>query len=189
MPFFYCLSEKYVFAVGTDRNGLDGGVYGFLYLAEVAKGVFRQLVERGSALQLTLPAGVFVQYGLYLHRVELEGYLLGLFSSDDVFVAHLDGLEVVENVDFGDQQVGDAVKHAGVFQCGDVDPAAAARTACGGAELVAFVAQNVAVVVEQFCGEGTATHTSAVGFGDAEHLVNLRGSHAQSGANAGGDGG
>ena len=107
------------------------------------------------------------ELGLDFHCVELEGYLIGEFAIDFVAGAHFDFIEVVHHVGFGDEEVGDAVEHAGIAQGGNVDPAAATRTTCGGAIFVTHFAEFVADFVEEFGGERTSADAGAIGLGDA----------------------
>jgi hypothetical protein len=57
--------------------------------------------------------------------------------------------------------------------CHGIEPAAAARAAGGGAELVAALGQVAAVVIEQLGGEGSGADPGGVGLGDAQHVVQV----------------
>src|SRR5690606_36230533 len=95
----------------------------------------------------------------------------GLLAAVAVGDAHLQPLETVEYVELSDAQAGDAVDRHRALEGDDVDPAAAARAAGGGAVLLAPVAQPLAGLVVQLGRERATAHAGGVGLADAQHVV------------------
>ena len=96
--------------------------------------------------------------------------------------------EAIEYIGFHEVEFGNAVKHDGVAEGGQVYPASAAGAAGGGTELAAGLADLLAYFVVEFGGEWAAANAGAVGFGDAVDLIDVTRGDAEAGAGAGGDG-
>src|SRR5690606_37063906 len=86
-----------------------------------------------------------------------------------------------EHVELGDAQATDAVDRHRALQRDDVDPAAAARAAGGGAVFLAAVAQALAVFVVELGRERAAADAGGVGLADAQHVVDRVRTHAGAG--------
>ena len=80
-------------------------------------------------------------------------------------------LEAGEHVELGDRETVEAVEAHRVAGHHGVEPAAAARAAGGGAELLAVVLQLLAEVVEQLGRERPAADARRVRLGDADDRV------------------
>src|SRR5206468_12020836 len=95
--------------------------------------------------------------------------LAAVFVSD----ADLDAFQPVEDVELGDGEAVDAVDLHRALQRHQVDPAAAARTARAGTELVALLAQEFAHLVVELGRERAATDARGVGLADAPDVVDI----------------
>src|SRR5690606_32076173 len=101
----------------------------------------RQVIPFGDAVGVLAPAGE-----LQVHRLALvpalgiERGVFGFLAAVAVGDAHLQLVHAVEHVELGDAQAADAVDRDRALERDDVDPAAAARTAGGGAVFLAAVA-------------------------------------------------
>src|SRR5690625_3600316 len=85
--------------------------------------------------------------------------------------AHLDLIEAAQHIELGHGVVGDAVDHRRVAEGHEVEPAAAARPAGGGAELMPYLLQTPSVFVFELGREGTVADAGTVGFDDADHTL------------------
>ena len=146
---------------------------------EIVEEVLGQCLVFGDAFEALFPTWEGTETGFDFYLVEFEGDFVGGVAVDVVVGAHLDFFEVVHDVGLSDEEVGNAVEHAGVAECGDVNPATAARTACGGTVFVTDVAEELPSLVKELGGEGTGTYTSAVGLADAHDAADARGGDTQ----------
>ena len=146
---------------------------------EIVEEVLGQCLVFGDAFKALFPAWEGTEMGFDFYLVEFEGDFVGGVAVDVVVGAHLDFFEVVHDVGLGDEEIGNAVEHAGVAERGDVNPATAARTARGGTVFVTDVAEELPSLVEELGGEGTGTYTSAVGLADAHDATDARGGDTQ----------
>src|SRR5690606_32853373 len=110
--------------------------------------------------------------------------VLGALAAVLVADAHLQGRHAVEDVQLGDAKATDATDRDGALERDDVDPAAAARAAGGGAVFLATVANALAHVVVQPGRERAAANAGGVGLGDAEHVVDRVRANAGTGQRA-----
>ena len=180
---WYCcctaLFEKDVFAVGADGYSFDVYTCGDFESVEIVEEVLGQGFGFGDALQALFPSGERAELGFDFHFVEFERNLVGAVSLDFIVDAHLDFVEVVHYVGFGDEEVGNTIEHAGIAQGRDVDPAATAWTASGGAVFMSEVAKQFSCFVEKLGREGTSSDTGAVGFADTHDAANARRGYAE----------
>src|SRR5690606_27254587 len=116
--------------------------------------------------------------------VGVERGVLGALAAVFVGDAHLQRVHAVEHVELGDAQAADAVDGDGALERDDVDPAAAARAAGGGAVFLAAVADALPDLVVEFGRERSAAHAGGVGLADAEHVVDRVRAHAGAGQRA-----
>ena len=98
-----------------------------------------------------------------------------------------DRLQLVEDVQLGDGQLGQRVDPDGVAEHDGIQPARAPTTPGGGPVLMADVHEVVAHLVEQLGGERPCSHTRHVGLGDAYDPVDIPGTDAGTGAGAAGN--
>src|SRR5690606_11087084 len=103
--------------------------------------------------------------------LDVERGVFGFLAAVAVGDAHLQLVHAVEHVELGDAKATDAVDRHRALERDDVDPAAAARAAGGGAVLLATVADALPDFVMQFGRERPTAHARGVGLGDAEHVV------------------
>src|SRR5690606_17160276 len=114
---------------------------------------------------------------LQVHRhalvpaLRVERRVLGLLAAVLVADAHLQGRHAVEDVELGDAQPADAIDRDRALERDDIDPAAAAGAAGGGAVFLAAVADALADLVVQLGRERASADAGGVGLGDAEHVV------------------
>src|SRR5690606_17882659 len=134
------LQHDGVVAVGAGAHDRQRAAGQFLQRAQVGAGGGRQAVPVGDAVGVLLPARE-----LQVHRRALvpalgvERRVLGALAAVLVGDAHLQRLHAVEHVELGDAQAADAVDRHRALERDDVDPAAAARAAGGGAVFLAAV--------------------------------------------------
>ena len=138
-----------------------------------------------------MPCGVLVPAReLQVHRRAffpaggVERRVFGALAAVFVGDADLQLLHAVEDVELGDAQAGDAVDGDRALERDDVHPAAAARTAGGGAVFLAAVADALADFVVELGRERAAADARGVGLGDAEHVVDRIGADAGAGERA-----
>ena len=89
--------------------------------------------------------------------------------------------ERVEHVELGEGERVEAVDAHRVADDDGVEPAAAARAAGGGAELLAALADLVFEGAADLRGQRAGAHARGVGLGDAEDAVDARGRDAEAG--------
>lgn len=180
---WYCcctaLFEKDVFAVGADGYSFDVYTGGDFESVEIVEEVLGKGFVFGDALQALFPSGEGAELGFDFHFVEFERNLVGAVPFNFIVDAHLDFVEVVHHVGFGDEEVGDTVEHAGIAQGRDVDPAATAGTAGGGAVFMPEVAKKFSCFVEKFGREGAGSDAGAVGFADTHDAADARRGYAK----------
>src|SRR5580704_4637427 len=155
---------------GGNHSGL--GSRFFLDKCEIRARLLRKLFVVGDAFGRSLPARQLLVNALdLLVSTGVRGSFVGLFAVD--FVAHTDGnlRQLVEHVEFGDDQPRSAVDHAGVAQQRQIEPAGAPRTSGDRAIFVATLAQIVAGIGFVFAGEWPLADASAISLGDADNRV------------------
>ena len=172
--------------VGPDRYDGDGHAQGFLDVRDVRVEGGRQGGLVGDAGEVFAPAGQGVVNGFEVFFLDVVGQIVDLFAHVFVMGADFDLLEAGQDVCFHHHQLRHSADHAGVFQYGQVQPAATASASGGGSVFTADLAQAVAGFVELFGGEGAGAYAGGVGFEDAEHFTDGAGWHAQPGAGSGG---
>src|SRR5690606_1415873 len=153
--------------------------------AQVGAGGRRKLVPVGDAVGILLPARELqVHRHALLPALRVERGVFGLLAAVLVADAHLQGVEPVQPVGRGDAQAADAVDGDRALERNDVDPAAAARAAGGGAVLLATVTQALPGRIVQLGRERTAADAGRVGLADAQHVVDRVRAHAGTGQRA-----
>src|SRR5690606_27933815 len=158
-------------AAGQVPQGDDGGAGGG-----------RQAVPIGDAVGVLFPAGELqVRRRALVPALGVERRVLGTLAGVLVGDAHLQRLHAVEHVELGDAQAADAVDRHRALERDDVDPAAAARAAGGGAVFLAAVADALPDLVVELGRERAAAHARGVGLADAEHVVDRVRTHAGAG--------
>ena len=93
---------------------------------------------------------------------------------------NLDGVKVVEDVGFHHYQFADSVHHNGVFEGYHIKPSASARTSGCCTKFVTYASEPVAIVVEQFGWERSASYPGAICLEDTVNLSDPVWSHAES---------
>ena len=169
--------------VGTHGDDLHGATCLLFDESDVILEGFREVFVAADLRDVFLPAREVRVHGFDVVRA-LEGEVLCNFPVNLVGGGDADGVETVHHVGFHHNQFVDAVHHDGIFQGDHVQPAAAARTAGGGAVFAADAAQSLAGGVEEFRRERAAAHAGAVSLEDAHHLAHAAGSDPEAGANA-----
>ena len=183
-------------AVGAHRHDADTHAGEFLEMLDVvARGLGQLLVGLALGDVDALPAGQLLvhRFGVEQHAL-LHGEVIVDLAVALVGGADLDRVELGQHVELGQRHIGETVDLGRIARDDRVEPAAASLAARRHAELVAGGAQALAhlgllalaaVLSEaQLGGEGTAADARDVGFLDAQHAVDGRGSHARSGRRA-----
>lgn len=149
-------------AVWPERDYTDRNSEVAFHELDIVLEFLRKLTFLADFRKVFLPAGELGVNRLYL-GCDVERNLICLNAVHLVGCADLDGLEIVQAVGFHHDEVGDSVNHHGVLQRHEVQPTAAARTACDGSELVSDLTEFLSGLIEKFCRERTAAHACAVG--------------------------
>ena len=92
--------------------------------------------------------------------------------------ANFQGLEAVENIEFGQGPFINAAGHDGMVGDHGIEPAAAARASGGGTKFTADAAQLFAIGIEEFGGEWSLANAGGIGLEHTEHAVHAVGGHA-----------
>ena len=176
-----------MFTVRTDADDTDGGLQLLLKEADVVLEGLGELVLTGETGHVLLPAGQ-----LLIDRFDALLDVIGEVADEltVLLVGHagLDGVEAVEDVALHHDELRHTVDHDGIAQGYQVYPATAALTAGDSPVLMTEVADLLARLVKELRGEGTGTHTGAVGLHDTVDIANLVRTDAQTGAGTGTDG-
>lgn len=147
---------------------------------EVGAGVLGELLPGLALRGVALPAGEgFVDGDDAVPGVAVGGGELVLLAVDLVVGADLDGVALVEAIEVGDGEPGDAIDHTGVAEEDHVEPTTGAGATSGCAELAAKAVQVVSEVVV-VGGKGTCADPRGVGLADSDD--GLDGEGRQSGA-------
>ena len=173
----------------ADADRGDRAVGGFLDEVDIGTGGLGEVLKGAGAGDVLLPAGHVLVDGLGVVEVGLARGKLGHpLAVDLVGDADRDLLEGAQHVEFGEKEIGEAVHSHGVAGDEYVEPTAAAVAAGGDAHLAANGAQCLAVLVEQFSGEGSGAHTGGVGLEDPQRAGDARGADARTRAGTAGGG-
>ena len=78
----------------------------------------------------------------------------------------------------GQSDAGDAIHPDRVAHPDGVEPTAATRSACSGAEFAALAPQGFSISPVDFGGEGSASNAGRVSLGNPDHLLNVLGTDA-----------
>src|SRR5690606_13247377 len=179
------LQDHGVVAVRAGGDDADRAAGQFLQRAQVGAGGGGQLVPLGDAVGVLAPARELqVHRGDLFPALGVQRRVLGALAAVLVGDADLQLLHAVEHVELGDAQAGDAVDGHRALEGDDVHPAAAARTAGGGAVLGTAVADALADLVVQLGRERAAADAGGVGLGDAQHVIDVLRAHAGAGQRA-----
>ena len=173
--------------VRTDADNLNWGFEFAFEECDIILESLGELVLAGELRHIGLPSGQLLVDGLDA-LLDVVGEVARQNAIHLVSRTSLDGGEVVEHVALHHDELGDAIHHNRIAQGHEVNPTTTALTTCDGTILVAKVANLLARLVEELCGERTSTHTCAVSLHDAEHLANLVGTNAQARAGTSADG-
>mmetsp|Transcript_34544 Transcript_34544/g.87341 ORF Transcript_34544/g.87341 Transcript_34544/m.87341 type:complete len:205 (+) Transcript_34544:370-984(+) len=143
-------------AAWPHANPLDVHAHQVLDALHVVARSLRQVVPLADLADVRLPAGQRLVLDLHaLQRLQVGGHrvehraLLGAVAR-----AHLDLRQLVQHVQLGQVDVGQAIDAAHVAQRGDVHPADTARAARGSAVLVALLAQLLGQGAKDLSGVG-----------------------------------
>ena len=148
----------------------------------VVPGGLGQVADLGGPGDVGLPAGHLlvdrchlVEDGLVVRRVG-EALAVGLVGH-----AHLDRVEGVQHVELGQGHLGQRVEPDRLAHHHRVEPPRTAPPLGVDPVLVAPVDQDVAGLVQQLGGKGSAAHPGDVGLGDADDLVDVPGADPRAG--------
>ena len=143
------------FAVGAGRDDGYRRAADFFDAFQICFGIGRQCVIAFHAESGFAPAGhSFVNRFASFYRIGTARQDVG-FAAVGQFVADadIDGFNAVHHVQFGDAHPGNAVDLDGAFQCGGIEPTAAACATGYGAEFVSAFCQTCTDFVKQFSRE------------------------------------
>ena len=123
-------------------------------------------------LEVFLPA-----LELLVNRLDLgkgiERNLVRLLSVNLVCNCNLNGIKRIQHICLHHNQVGCAVYHNGVLECGEIQPSGPPRPSGGGSELVAFLAEFLSNGIVEFSRERSASNSGAVGLENSKDLAHL----------------
>ena len=157
----------------TDAENGDGNTGYFFKVSNIVFGSLRKLVVASAVGGGGFPAGEsFVDGCAAFEGAEGGGHLVYAFAVDFVGGADVDGVEIVEDVEFHESPFADAADHGGVAGDNGIEPAAAAGATGSGAEFGSYAGDVFAGCVGQFGGERAAANAGGVGFDDADDAVN-----------------
>ena len=123
-----------------------------------------------------------MQHRLVVRRV-VVAHPAGLVTDAD-----LDLVETVEDVEFGERDLGERVQPRRLAGHDGVEPADASTATGVGPELVPALDERLPDLAVDFRGEGTGAHARDVGLGDADDRRDVARPEAGAGAGAAGDG-
>src|SRR5690554_1613671 len=176
-------------AVRAGGDDVDRGLDLLLQEADIGAGVLRELVQAGQAHGALAPARQ-----LHVNRLDLGK----AFAADrrtgqlpvGCFIAHTDfhRLQAIKHIQLGQADAGYAVDLNGMAQRYRVEPATAAGTTGGGADLVALDRQVFTHAVKQLGGERAGTHPGGVGLGNTQNVVQVQGAETRAGSGTAGGG-
>src|SRR6478736_5776041 len=176
-------------AARADTDGRDAGADELLDAQHVGLGVGGQVLEAAAAGDVLPPAVELLVDRRRVVEVGLvDRHLVVAHAADVVGDADRDLLEAGEDVELGDDEVGDAVDARGVAADDGVHPAAAARTARRRAVLGARLAEELARVVVQLGRERALADAGRVGLEDRDDRVDAGRGDAGPRARTRGDG-
>src|SRR5579871_3408286 len=107
--------------------------------------------------------------------------MVDLLAVEPVAGAHLDGVEAVENVEFGERKAVDAAGPHRLAHQHRVEPAAAPLAPGVDAELPAATADLLADLVGELGRERPLADAGRIGLADAEHIADRARAHAGAG--------
>ena len=152
-----------------------GGNHGDLnsnLIGEKSQIVPRFLWERRQVTQAKgwlLPAGHQLVANLHpLQNFDFSGEVRERLAIDFVFDTDRDLLQVIENIELGDDQRAQAVHPRAVTRRWDIEPPAASRSPRHRAIFAAAFADFLSLGPRRFRGKGSAAHARRVGLGDAD---------------------
>ena len=108
-----------------------------------------------------------------MHDFGAGGDLIQIFAFITIGGADGDFLKAGKHVKLSQCDTGYAVHSHGVAHAHGVEPATAARSACGCAELRAFASERFAVRSVKFSRKRAAADPSRIRFGYADDLLNM----------------
>ena len=155
----------------------------------VGTGGLGEVLKGAGAGDVLLPARHVLVDGLGVVEVGLARGEFGHPLAVDL-VGNADGdfIECAQDVQLRQEEIREAVHSHGVAGDEDVEPTAAAVAAGGDAHLAANGAQCLAVLVEQFSGEGSGAHTGGVSLEDPQRAGDARGADSRTRAGTAGGG-
>ncbi len=166
--------DRILLALRAGRQHVDGTLETVLDLFQIGARVGRQLCEIGDPRGRALPARhIHVNGAAILQATVVQGQTPGPLSVELIAHAQAQRVDAVQHVELGDTDPAHSVERHGAFQQQQVEPAAAARPAGGGAELLAPPAEVLADVVEQLGRERTRTDPRGIRLDDAQRVVDI----------------
>ena len=95
--------------------------------------------------------------------------------------AQFDFVDAVHHIELGDAHAADAVDLDGTFECGGVEPTAAAGAAGYRTKFMPALSQTGAHFVKKLGGKRAGADTGGVGFHNAQHIIKRLRRHARAG--------
>ena len=163
---------------GTGGNVGYGVAERLFNVFNILSGVYRELFPLGYALDIALPAIENLINGLSTVELGGAGEIGGNFAINFVADYNRNLIEIAENVDEGEGNVGSSLNHAAIAGSDQIKIANSAGTTGGNAVFVTCLAKLMSSIAIEFANECARANAGGISLNDGDNVGDSAGRNA-----------